>query len=190
MSNKPFISEISVDRLHTFSSELRVQSPQWADRLDRVRTEQDLGDMICDLFNLSHAIMPEKYSSPKSHPLPARITAFVNDNLHHGVTLKVLANFLGYSEKYCSDLFCRIMGEPFSKYLRRQRVERARALLITTRHTLADIATALGFSDQFAFSHFFKRATGQSPMAIRLTIARQQRRTIQGFRQSSCGGAQ
>ena len=190
MSSKPSTSGISFDRLHTFSSELRVQSPQWADRLDQVRTEQDLGVLICDLFNLSHAIIPERYPSSKSHPLPARITAFVNENLHHGVTLKVLAHFLGYSEKYCSDLFCRIMGEPFSKYLRRQRVERARALLITTGQTLAEIASALGFSDQFAFSHFFKRATGQSPMAIRLTIARQQRRTIQGFRQSSYGRAQ
>jgi AraC-like DNA-binding protein len=157
--------------------------------LDQVRTEQDLGDLICDLFNLSHSIIPERHSVPMS-ALPTRISTFVSENLHHGVTLKVLANFLGYSEKYCSGLFCRIMGEPFSKYLRRQRVERARALLITTGQTLAEIASALGFSDQFAFSHFFKRATGQSPMAIRLTIARQQRKTIRGFQQSSCGGAQ
>ncbi|ULA59323.1 MAG: HTH araC/xylS-type domain-containing protein [Nitrospira sp.] len=190
MSDKSSTSVISFDRLHTFSSELRIQSPQWADRLEQVRTEQDLGDLICDLFNLSHTIIPERHPAPKSHPLPARITAFVNENLHRGLTLKVLANFLGYSEKYCSDLFCRIMGEPFSKYLRRQRVDRARALLTTTRHTLAEIASALGFSDQFAFSHFFKRATGQSPMTIRLTIARQHRRTIQSFQESPYGGTQ
>lgn len=185
MSKKSSTSNISFDRLHSFSSELRVQSPQWADRLEQVRTEQDLGDLICDLFNLSHAINPETQPPPIPHTQPSRIAAFVNENLHRGVTLKVLANFLGYSEKYCSDLFCRIMGEPFSKYLRRQRVERARALLITTRQTLTEIASALGFSDQFAFSHFFKRATGQSPMAIRLTIARQQRQTIQGLQQTS-----
>jgi len=189
MSGKSSTSSFSFDRLHIFASELRVQSPQWADRLDQVRTEQDLGDLICALFNLSHSILPDRQSAPTS-ALPARISNFVSENLHHGVTLKVLANFLGYSEKYCSDLFCRIMGEPFSQYLRRQRVERAQALLLTTGQTLAEIASALGFSDQFAFSHFFKRATGQSPMAIRLAIARQQRRMIQGFQASPCGRAQ
>lgn len=175
MSGKSSASVMSLDRLRTFSSELRGESPQWADRLEQVRTEQDLGDLICDLFNLSHAIPPEKQASPTPRILPARITAFINENLHRGMTLKVLANFLGYSEKYCSDLFYRVMGEPFSMYLRRQRVERASALLTTTGHTLAEIASALGFSDQFAFSHFFKRATGQSPMNIRPMRARQHR---------------
>jgi AraC-like DNA-binding protein len=99
--------------------------------------------------------------------LAGRITRFINENLHRGLTLKVLANFLGYSEKYCSDLFYRIMGESFSGYMRRHRVERAQSLLTTTAQTLAEVATAVGFSDQFAFSHFFKRATGHSPREIR-----------------------
>lgn len=183
MSGKASSSGISVERLLMFSSELRVQSPLWADRLEQVRTEQDLGDLICDLFNLSHAVIPDRHSAPKPHTLRARITGFVNENLHRGMTLKVLASFLGYSEKYCSDLFCRMMGEPFSTYLRRQRVERARALLTTTAYPLAEIASALGFSDQFAFSHFFKRATGQSPMNIRVTIARPHRRATQSSQQ-------
>ncbi len=183
MSDNASTSGISVERLLMFSSELRVQSPLWADRLEQVRTEQDLGDLICDLFNLSHAVIPERHPVTKPHTLRARIAGFVNENLHRGMTLKVLASFLGYSEKYCSDLFCRMMGEPFSRYLHRQRVERARALLTTTAYPLAEIASALGFSDQFAFSHFFKRATGQSPTNIRVTIARQHRRAIHGFQQ-------
>ena len=181
MSGKSSTSAISYDRLHTFSSELRIHSPQWADRLERVRTEQDLGDLICDLFNLSHTVIPDHHPPTFPSTPAARITAFINENLHRGITLKVLANFLGYSEKYCSNLFCRVMGEPFSKYLRRQRIERASALLTTTEHKLAHIASLLGFSDQFSFSHFFKRATGQSPKHIRVTFARQQGRRLQAF---------
>ncbi len=173
MSIKSSSATISVDRLHRLSSQLRAQSPQWADRLEQVRTEQELAELVCDLFNLSHTVDAEKQTPATPQTLPARITSFISENLHRGMTLKVLANFLGYSEKYCSDLFIRIMGEPFSRYIQRERVERANALLTSNGQTLAEIAAALGFSDQFAFSHFFKRATGQSPMKIRLMHARQ-----------------
>ncbi|MGB5043028.1 MAG: AraC family transcriptional regulator, partial [Nitrospira sp.] len=118
-------------------------------------------------FNLSHALPSHRESANETTTLAGRITRFINENLHRGLTLKVLANFLGYSEKYCSDLFYRIMGESFSGYMRRHRVERAQSLLTTTAQTLAEVATAVGFSDQFAFSHFFKRATGHSPREIR-----------------------
>lgn len=158
---------IPADRLRTLSSELRAQSPQWADRLEQATTEQDLRNLVCDLFNLSHALPSQRESANEAHTLSERITRFINENLHRGLTLKVLANFLGYSEKYCSDLFHRIMGESFSGYMKRHRVERAQSLLTTTAQTLAEVATAVGFSDQFAFSHFFKRATGCAPLQIR-----------------------
>ncbi len=185
MNKNPDIA-IPTDRLQNLSSELRAQSPEWADRLEQATTEQDLRNLVCDLFNLSHALPSDRESTSEATTLAGRITKFINENLHQGMTLKVLANFLGYSEKYCSDLFHRIMGESFSKYTRRQRVERASALLVTTGHTLAEIATALGFSDQFAFSHFFKRATGHSPMAFRPPHARRHhRRNIHTFQQCS-----
>ncbi len=158
---------IPTDRLRNLSSELRAQSPQWADRLEQATTEQDLCNLVCDLFNLSLALPSERESANETTTMAGRITCFINENLHRGLTLKVLANFLGYSEKYCSDLFCRIMGESFSGYMKRHRVERAQSLLTTTAQTLAEVATAVGFSDQFAFSHFFKRATGHSPREIR-----------------------
>ena len=135
--------------------------------MTRLTTEQELRNLVCDLFNLSHALPSHRESANETTTLAGRITRFINENLHRGLTLKVLANFLGYSEKYCSDLFYRIMGESFSGYMRRHRVERAQSLLTTTAQTLAEVATAVGFSDQYAFSHFFKRATGHSPREIR-----------------------
>ncbi len=88
-------------------------------------------------------------------------------NLHRGLTLKDLAKFLGYSEKYCSELFQIHLGEPFSLYLKRLRLEEAKHLLGIGQLPLAQVAQRLGFSDQFAFSHFFKRALGYSPKQFR-----------------------
>lgn len=167
MSKLP-ASAIPSDRLQLISSELRSHAPQWADRLAQVKTEQDLRDFACRLFNLSHWIPSEKRAPFKAEPLSTRIKLHISSNLHRGITLKVLANFFGYSEKYCSDLFQNLMGESFSSYIKRCRVERASSLLATTDKKLADIATTVGFSDQVAFSHFFKRATGHSPMEFRI----------------------
>lgn len=188
MLSKSSPPAISYDRLQNLSAELRTHSPQWADRLDEVKTEQDLRTLVCDLFNLSHALPPESEPSPKTCTRSAHITHFIRENLHRGLTLKVLANFLGYSEKYCSDLFSRIMGESFSGYIKRHKVERASSLLTSTGQTLAEIASALGFSDQFAFSHFFKRATGHAPIEIRmLQASRRQQLTSHTGKRSPYG---
>lgn len=109
----------------------------------------------------------------------------MSSNLHKGLTLKLLAQFLGYSEKYCSDLFQSTMGESFSGYLKRRRTDTASSLLTTTDKSVAEIAAALGFSDQFSFSHFFKRSTGRSPHEFRTD--RGQHRTLQTRVPSSRG---
>jgi AraC-like DNA-binding protein len=132
--------------------------------------------VVCKLFNLSAALTPARDSTPGQNGLSGEIAQFISRNLHKGLTLKLLAQFLGYSEKYCSDLFHSTMGESFSHYLKRHRTDAAATLLTTTDKSIADIASALGFSDQFAFSHFFKRATGRSPSEFR--VAHTQRRPL------------
>ncbi len=91
---------------------------------------------------------------------------FMITRLNHGPTLKNLADHLGYSEKYCSDLFRAKMGISFSKYLKHLRIEKAK-LLLTKQNTIAQVAEILGYSDQFAFSHSFKKTVGCSPRQFR-----------------------
>lgn len=161
-------SPLLTGRIHTLTAELRRYAPQWADQLAQVKSERELLEVVSALFNVTHALKPEVENDSAPQPsLSARIHEFMTANLHKGVTLKLLSQFLGYSEKYCSDLFQSTMGESFSAHLKRRRLETASVLLQTTEKGVAEIATAIGFCDQFAFSHFFKRATGQSPIQFR-----------------------
>lgn len=163
---------ISRDRLRDLTAGLRRHAPVWADRLSNARSDQDILDIVTKLFDLSIALTPSRGSSTGHKDLAAEISRFINHNLRKGLTLKLLATFLGYSEKYCSEVFRSVMGESFSRYLTRRRIEVATALLGTTDSSLSEIALALGFSDQFAFSHFFKRSTGRSPRDVRADRAR------------------
>lgn len=99
-------------------------------------------------------------------PIKERMHYFLVANLHQGLTLKDLSRLIGYSEKYCSEWFVAQMGQSFSSYIKKLRVELA-ARLLHSDGRLAAIAERLGFQDQYAFSHFFKKATGLSPQAFR-----------------------
>jgi AraC-like DNA-binding protein len=169
---KPTMPGFHSERLRDLTAELRRHAPRWADRLAKAKTEHELLEVVSKLFNLSAALPPARDSTIDRNNLSGEIARFISRNLHQGLTLKILAQFLGYTEKYCSDLFHSTMGEPFSRYLKRRRTDAAVALLTTTDKPLTEIASAVGFSDQFAFSHFFKRMTGRSPRDFRIAHAR------------------
>lgn len=165
---KPAQPIMLAGRIHRLTAELSRYAPQWADRLAQVKSEREFLEVVSGLFNLAHVLNPEdENTAAPQAALSTRIHEFMTANLHKGLTLKLLSQFLGYSEKYCSDLFHSTMGESFSTHLKRRRLETASLLLQTTDKGVAEIATAIGFCDQFAFSHFFKRATGQSPIQFR-----------------------
>lgn len=157
---------------------IRQHSPLWATRLDQAAKRRSLdADRASppdnsSLFKELLKRLLDQYQF-EVQPAPAKdltqtIQEFMVTNLHRGLTLKELAKFLGYSEKYCSDLFQSLMGEAFSHCVKRLRIEKAAQLLLGTNASQAEIAEALGFSDQFAFSHFFKREVGCSPRTFRL----------------------
>ena len=148
--------------------ELREYTENWVSRMrlleptnePQVIAREVFDELFIHFFNPSRTI----------NPLPRQIHDFIVSNLRQGVTLKDLSKFLGYSEKYCSELFQTHMGESFSVYLRRVRIEKAKYLLEEEGIGLTHIADALGFGDQYAFSHFFKKATGQSPRQFRMKV--------------------
>jgi AraC-like DNA-binding protein/ligand-binding sensor protein len=79
------------------------------------------------------------------------------------ITLPEIAEISGLSPAYFSTVFKEEMGETFSTYVNRLRVEKAAMMLTDTKRSLFQIAKACGFEDQSWFTRIFKLYAGTSP---------------------------
>jgi len=92
---------------------------------------------------------------------------FIWDNYTRKISLKEIAGISGLSAPYFSTVFRDEMGENFSSYLNRLRVEKASSMLRETESPISKISTACGFEDQSWFSKIFKSYTGFTPCKYR-----------------------
>ena len=79
------------------------------------------------------------------------------------ISLKDIANKLGCSVSYLSHRIPEEFGMPLKKYIRQQRIEKAKKLLLDNL-SVAECAYLLGYKDQFYFSKDFKKICGISPL--------------------------
>ena len=111
---------------------------------------------------------PTPQITPLNSVTPAaRLSALLSKRSGDRLTLKELSTLLGYSEKYTSEIFRKYTGLSVSEDLKQLHLAKATKLLSDQSLTIAQIAESVGFSDAFAFSHFFKRAIGCSPSEFR-----------------------
>jgi len=62
------------------------------------------------------------------------------------------------------------MGQTFTEYLTRVRMERAKQLLGSTADRSAQISLAVGYNDPHYFSYLFKKQVGISPRDFRRSL--------------------
>lgn len=95
------------------------------------------------------------------------IDACIRAQQDEALTLRALAQKLGYSEYYTSHKFRELAGMTLRDYLRLRRLAFALRDVRDTDTGILDIAVQYGFSSNEAFTHAFKKAYGVSPSAYR-----------------------
>jgi AraC family transcriptional regulator len=98
-----------------------------------------------------------------TRPQAKRVLEYIESNLDGEVTLRELANIAGLSAYHFARAFKMTMGVTPHRYVLERRVERAKALLRSTRTTLVDIGLSMGFCGQSHFTTAFRRLTGVTP---------------------------
>jgi len=92
-----------------------------------------------------------------------RAEEILRAHLNGNITLKEVAAACSLSERQFSRSFRRSFGLSPHQYFIRLRLERAKALLVQTRKSLAEIAQLCGFCDQPAFTRSFSRVERSTP---------------------------
>lgn len=93
---------------------------------------------------------------------------YINKNFTEEIIqIEHLAKLCGVSEAYLRRLFHRAFFVSPAIYVRNQRIEYAKELLLTGEYSVSEVAAFSGFNDISYFSREFKKATGVSPNAYK-----------------------
>ena len=82
------------------------------------------------------------------------------------LSLDDIANSLHYSVSYIYNILKK-NNISFNKYLTSIRMEKAKVLLLDPNNKIINIASQVGYSDPYYFSHCFKKAFKESPVEYR-----------------------
>jgi len=104
-----------------------------------------------------------EFANVKHVDLISKAVSYVKTNYMRKLTLNEVAAYVFLSPSYFSKIFKEEMNYYFNDYLNNVRVEKSKALLLTERINLVDIAANVGFYDQSYFNKVFKKITGVTP---------------------------
>ena len=139
-----------------FESSIRRITPANANML----TESVLYYALSFIDNDGHEVETKK----NSDSLFEMIVNYVDHHYRESdMSLGRLADTFSYTEKYLSSLFKKNMQIGFVSYLNNLRVQYANELIEKGEQSIAEIATACGYSDYSYFSKVFKKNTGKTP---------------------------
>ena len=120
-----------------------------------------------------YAVCAEFYASTEflarthDNALVSDILAYVENNYASNITLKTMADSLGYDFRYISRIFGKIFEINFKTLVNQYRCDRAKRLISSTDETLSEIAMNSGFQSIRSFNRVFKEFTGKTPSDLR-----------------------
>ena len=105
-----------------------------------------------------------KSKKGRKEKLKESMLLYVNENFHNSeLNVAMLAQQFNMADNYFSQFFSEQVGEPFSRYLERVRIEHACKLLEESNLTIDKVALKTGYYNTNTFRRAFKRVMGTSP---------------------------
>lgn len=118
-----------------------------------------------------------RHKSLHGKPSPPAWLGYAREYLHDSFSANIrvseVAENVGVHPVHLARVFRLHVGISPGEYLRQVRLEWAMTQLITTGHSIGDIAFRAGFADQSHFTRAFKRQVGLTPGQYRRQVCRE-----------------
>ncbi len=92
---------------------------------------------------------------------------FIEANYHRQIALEDVAQAVGYSPAYLTNLIRRQTGQTVQRWIIQRRMAAARDLLLETDQVVGQIAAKIGYQHQVHFFRQFRQVHGTTPQAWR-----------------------
>lgn len=89
---------------------------------------------------------------------------YIHHNFGYSIKISDISRFIGIDRTYLYKLFIAAKNTSPKQYLLNVRINAAKNMLMTKRHSVAEVALSCGFSDSASFCNQFKRITGKTPI--------------------------
>lgn len=120
-------------------------------------------------------------SESGSDPKLTRVLKLITQSYAQPLSLEQLAEESGLSYSYLSRLFKRKLGTTFSAYLNQTRLLHAAEELLSTDHSVTQVALDNGFSDANSLHRVFKKEFAMTPSQYRKTQRAELQETSSGM---------
>jgi len=95
------------------------------------------------------------------------VVDFVEENYTAAISLRDVAQALGYSPAHLTHKFSSLTGTPVTAWIIKRRLCAAQELLIETKQNVVAVCEAVGFGDLCYFTRQFVRHVGVTPAQFR-----------------------
>lgn len=182
---KPLLDIIGEDQFnelyhypaYTFSPEIQDKIYHiFCDMLDEYEHYSDASDLI--LRGMLHQLImtvirfhlpenPTDIRLEQSDTVILQAMKYLDNNYMNDPSMTETAKYVGLSPSYFSRLFKQALGDTYSEYLNRVKVEKARSLLLSTNLSITNIAQQCGFQNSNYFCNITKKLLGETPSSLR-----------------------
>jgi len=146
---------------------LIIQNHQWTERMVHADSFESLSTILMEALD-AFIDAVHLHGSNRTNEHVHKALTYIAAHFQESLRLEKIAQQSGISMYRLAHLFREHTGKTVVETIRELRLERATLLLLQTKMTCAEVAYAVGFTDQSYFIHHFKRYTGITPKQYRM----------------------
>lgn len=133
----------------------------WKD-IEEIETAREIEAWLTNFFDVIFSTITQKNNQRITRVLE-QIIEYIQANYNKDISIEDISKRIFLTPNYLSNIFSKNMGENFTKYLVRYRIEKAKELLRTGKYKVYEISEMVGYKNTDYFSRIFKEYSGVTP---------------------------